>query len=140
MPWQPVILKSLKPKESTLEPQHVGHHVRNKRLALGLTLKEAGQRLGVTLFTVINWEYGRCKPAVKHAPAIRQFLGYEAEPAAPNTLAERLVAKRCELGWTQKEAAQALGVDRSTWSAWEAGGTIPTIGLHLKSRCPRRAP
>lgn len=93
------MLKSLKPKEAEFEPQTVGGHLRKKRLALGLTLKEAGQWLGVTSFTVINWEHGRCEPAPHHIPAIRRFLDYyEAELAAPSILAEHLAAKRRELG------------------------------------------
>lgn len=102
----------------------MGQHIKKKRLELGLTLKEAGQRLGVTLFTVINWEYGRCEPSTHRLPAIREFLDYEPEPIATTSLAEHLAAKRCEFGWTQKKAAGALGVDPSTWSAWEAGGTV----------------
>jgi transcriptional regulator with XRE-family HTH domain len=35
-----------------------------------------------------------------------------------------LLAKRRELGWTQKVAARNLGVDPCTWSSWEYGGTI----------------
>jgi transcriptional regulator with XRE-family HTH domain len=124
LPWLPVMLKALKPKETSFEPQTVGSHLRKKRLQLGLTQREAGQRLGVTLFTVINWEYGRCEPALHRLPAIREFLNYEPDPVAPITLAEHLAAKRRELGWTQKKAASALGVDPSTWSAWEAGGTV----------------
>jgi len=102
----------------------LGQHLKKTRLELGLTQKEAGQRLGVTSFAVISWKYDLRKPAVQHIPAIRRFLGYDPEPSTSNTLAERLAAKRRALGWTQKEAACKLGVDPSTWSTWEAGGTI----------------
>ena len=125
------MLKALKPKENSFEPQTVGSHLRKKRLELGLTQREAGWRLGVTLFTVINWESGRCEPAPHRLPVIREFLDYEAQLVAPTTLAEHLAAKRRQLGWTQKKASAELGVDPSTWSAWEAGGTVMAKGHRL---------
>ena len=117
----------MKPKETDFEPQTLGEHIKKKRLELGLTQKEAGKQLGVTLFTVINWECSFRIPAIRHRPAIRQFLGYDPEQPAPKTIAERLRAKRQELGWSQKEAAERIGVDPSTWSAWEIGGTVMTV-------------
>ena len=98
--------------------------VKKKRLELNLTQKQAGERLGVTSFTIINWENGLRKPAIEHVPAICRFLGYDPEPPTPKTLPERLAAKRRELGWTQRVAAKKLGVDPCTWSDWERGGTI----------------
>lgn len=123
----PTTLKCLKPKETDFEPRTLGEHIKKKRLEIKLTQREAGEQLGVTLFTVINWEYGVRKPAIRHLPAIRQFLGYNPEHLDPKTIAERLRAKRRELGWSQKEAAQRFGVDPSTWSNWEAGSTVMTI-------------
>ena len=124
MPCLPITLKSLRKKDFDFEPQTFGEHIKRKRLELGLTQKEAGQRLGVTQFTVINWEYGLGNPAIQHVPAICRFLGYDPEPPTPKTLPERLAAKRRDLGWTQRVAAQKLGVDPCTWSDWENGGTI----------------
>ena len=118
----------MKPKESDFEPQTLGEHVKKKRLVMGLTQKETGHRLGVTQFTVINWENGLQNPAIQHVPAICHFLGYDPEPPTPKTLPERLAAKRRELGWTQQVAARTLGVDPCTWSNWEGGGTIMVTG------------
>ena len=120
----PLTLKALKIKETCFAPVSLGEHLKKKRLELRLTQKEAGKHLGVTSYTVTNWEHGLRRPAIQHFPAICQFLGYDPEPPIPDTLAERLVAKRREFGWTQRVAAQKLGVDPSTWSAWEHGGTI----------------
>lgn len=120
----PVTLKCLKPKKTDFEPRTLGEHIKKKRLELGLTQKEASQHLGVTPFTVINWENGLRKPAIRHVPAICRFLGYHPELPAPKTLPERLAARRRELGWTQRVAAKKLGVDPGTWSDWERGGTI----------------
>ena len=120
----PLTLKALKPKETDCTPVLLGEHIKKRRLELGLTQKEAGKHLGVTSFTVTNWEHGLRKPAIQHLPAICQFLGYDPEPPTPSTFAEWLVAKRRQFGWTQRVAAKKLGVDPSTWSAWEHGGTI----------------
>ena len=91
-------------------------------MILGLTQKEAGRQLGVTSSTVLNWEQGD-KPAVRHWPAILAFLGYDPRPGAAS-LTEHLTARRQDLGWSQQIAAVHLGVDPSTWSSWENGGTI----------------
>ena len=120
----PLTLKALKPKETDFAPISLGEHLKKKRLELGLTQKVAGTHLGVTSCTVTNWERGLRKPVIQHLPAICQFLGYDPEPPMPSTLAEWLAAKRRQFGWTQRVAAQNLGVDPSTWSAWEHGGTI----------------
>lgn len=124
MQFIPLTLKALKPKETDFTPISLGGHLKKRRLELKLTQKDTGKRLGVTSFTITNWEHGLRKPAIQHFPAIGQFLGYDPEPPTPGTLAERLAAKRREFGWTQRVAAQKLGVDPSTWSAWEQGGTI----------------
>lgn len=120
----PLTLKALKPKVTDCSPVLLGEHIKKRRLGLGFTQKEAGTHLGVTSFTVTNWECGLRKPAIQHLPAICQFLRYDPEPPTPHTLAERLAAKRRQFGWSQRVAAQKLGVDPSTWSAWEHGGTI----------------
>ena len=69
-----------------------------------------------------NWERGLRRPAIQHIPAICQFLGYDPGWEAAHTLAERLVVRRRQLGFSQRAAAKELGVDPSTWSAWENGG------------------
>jgi len=124
LPFVAAALKALKTKETDFEPQTLGEHLKKRRLNLGLTQNEAAKCLGVTSFTVINWECCRCRPAIQHFPPIRQFLGYDPVVPTAETLTGRLAAKRRELGWSQKEAARELGTDPSTWSSWETGGTI----------------
>jgi transcriptional regulator with XRE-family HTH domain len=106
------------------EPITLGEHIRKKRLMLGMTQKEVAIRLGATDFAVINWETGQNKVSTKYIPALIAFLGYDPTPPTLTTIPERLAAKRRELGWSQKQAAKALGVDPCTWSSWECGGTI----------------
>ena len=94
---------------------------------LGLTQDELATQLGVNPWTVGNWEIDETKPILRFIPRIIELLGYDPEPPNPVTIADRLKAKRRELGWSQREAARHLGVDPSTWSSWEAGGTIMAL-------------
>jgi DNA-binding XRE family transcriptional regulator len=43
----PITLKALKLKETDLEPQTLGEHLRKRRLELGHTQHQAAERLGV---------------------------------------------------------------------------------------------
>lgn len=96
---------------------------------MGLLQKEAAQQLGVTPWTVLNWEKGHTVPLVSAMPAIYQFLGYDPFPD-PKTFPEQLLVKRREMGWSIKTAAEFIGVDPSTWGHWECGRSI----LHRQHR------
>jgi transcriptional regulator with XRE-family HTH domain len=119
----PVRLKYLKPKDLLPAPTTLGEHIRQHRLKLKLTLKEAAKLLGTDECSVINWEKGRTVPKVYRLPAIIRFLGYNPLPE-PRTIPERLVAKRLERGWSRKLAARHLGIDVSTLRDWEQGKII----------------
>lgn len=77
----------------------------------------------MTNYTLISWERGRTSPAIVHFPAIVQFLGAHPLPE-PDSLGERLLRKRREMGWTISHSARALGVDPETWRDGEAGKFI----------------
>jgi len=109
----PITLKALKPKETDFEPQTLGEHIRKQRLELGLTQKQAADRLRVTSFTVLNWEKGHTEPPIETVPAILRFLGYDPFPQ-PQNLPKRLLAKRRVMGWSIRQAARQLGVDPGT--------------------------
>jgi DNA-binding XRE family transcriptional regulator len=72
----------LKPKETDFEPETLGEHVRKRRLKLRLTQKQAAERLGVNLWTVLNWEKDHTEPPIESMPAIIRFLGYSPLPGA----------------------------------------------------------
>jgi len=97
--------------------------VRKKRLKMRLMQKEVAEQLGVSTWTILNWEKGRTEPPITSIPTIVQFLDYDPFPE-PMTLPQHLLAKRREMGWTIKEAARVLGVDPTTWRNWERGKTI----------------
>jgi DNA-binding XRE family transcriptional regulator len=100
-----------------------------RRLDLKMTLKEAGKLLGTHEWSIIHWEKGRTVPKVYRLPSIIRFLGYNPLPE-PRTIADRLVAKRLEHGWSRKVASRHLGIDESTLRNWEHGKII----LFLKHR------
>jgi transcriptional regulator with XRE-family HTH domain len=118
-----VRLKYLKAKDLLPAPTTLGEHIRQRRLKLKLTLKEAAKLLGTNEGSIINWEKGRATPRVYRLPAILRFLGYNPLPE-PCTISERLVAKRLERGWSRKLASRHLGIDVSTLSDWEHGKVI----------------
>ena len=114
----------MKQKETDFEPQTLGEHVRKRRLELRLTQKEAAERLGVKLWTVLNWEKDHTEPAIESMPAITRFLGYDPFPE-PKNIPERLLAKRQAMGRSIKEAARQLGVDQGDVGRLGAGWRDP---------------
>ena len=124
MPFVRVRLKSLIRQAHDFEPKTLGEHIRCRRLVLSITQEETAERLGVNAWTVHNWEVGQTRPAIQFIPALVAFLGYDPEPADQGTLAGRLVAKRRELGLSQREAARLIGVDPATWAGWERGERV----------------
>lgn len=119
----PVTLKCLKRKEPDFEPRALGEHLKRCRLQRGLGQKEAARLLGVTYWTVFNWEKGRTDPPIESLSALIRFLGYDPFPE-PTNLSERLLAKRRGMGWSIGKAARQLGVDPGAWRDWEQGGVI----------------
>ncbi len=97
--------------------------MRKKRLEMGLMQKDVAAKLGVSPWTILNWEKGHTEPFIAFIPAIVRFLGYDPIPQ-PQTLSQHLLAKRRAMGWSIKKAAGALGVDPATWSNWERGQII----------------
>jgi len=113
------------PRPFDFEPKTLGEHIRRRRLILGITQNEAASQIGVNSFTLGNWEKGHTEPLIQSLPALVAFLGYNPYPTEIEpTIADRLVARRRELGWSQRVAADSLGVHRTTWSDWESGRTI----------------
>ena len=110
-------------KDYDFAPETLGEHIRKRRLVLGLNQREMSERLGVNTSTVLNWEKGYTEPLVEDMRGIIQFLEYYPFPE-PETVGERMIAKRRYMGWTIKKAAEALGVDESTWGEWERNGKV----------------
>jgi AraC-like DNA-binding protein len=76
--------------------------------------------MGIWPESYANWEKDKTRPvAAQFRPAV-EFLGYDPNPA-PQTLAERLQAKRRELGVTFSQVAQHLGWDEGTLTRYLNG-------------------
>ena len=84
-----------------VELRTIGDHLRKRRLDLGLVQSEVAAQLGVTTFTVTNWEINRTVPAVRCHPGLIRFLGY-VPFAVGETLPERLRAGRLIRGLSQR--------------------------------------
>jgi transcriptional regulator with XRE-family HTH domain len=96
------------------------------RSELGLTQKVVAGRLGVNAWTYLLWEASRTVPTVRQYPAIFTFLGYDPFPP-PNTLPERIAAKRRQLGLSIGASAGVVGVDEGTFARWESGEWKPRL-------------
>ncbi len=125
MPFGPITLKGSKRKPYPKVLRTVGDHLKKRRCELGLLQKEVAFRLGVDDDTILNWEHGNTQPPVRFLPRIIRFLGYDPYPAA-KLLAEKLVAKRRQLGLSRKQLAKRLGVDEGTLAHWEKAQQEPT--------------
>jgi transcriptional regulator with XRE-family HTH domain len=51
--------------------------------------------------------------------------GVQVLPPEPETLAQRIRAKRTQLGMSQEECAAAVGTGQNQWSYWERGDYFP---------------
>ncbi len=118
-PWKP----SGYPK--TLN--HIGDHIRMRRMDLGLHQRDVALRLGVHAASVRNWEMGRTEPTLDLLRGVIEFLGYDPRPE-PSAIGERIKFWRTARGLSQEEMAVRLGVDPSTLARWESGRRVPTGG------------
>lgn len=97
---------------------------------------DAATVAGVDPKTWMWWERDERAPYVHQYPAIIQYLGYEPWPE-PDTLGEKLSAKRRRHGLSIKRAAEIAGVDEGTFRRWESGEwepqrrSLPLIGAFL---------
>ena len=103
---------------------HLGDHLRRRRLDLGLQVKQAAKLLGAHAQSFANWEAGRMTPAILYIPRLIHFVGYDPRPV-PTSLAERLKAHRIGLGLSQRAMANRLSVDPGTLAKWETGRREP---------------
>jgi DNA-binding XRE family transcriptional regulator len=119
----------VRPKPYPKQPRTLGEHLLRRRSELDLFQKNVAAKLGVNNWTYLLWEQDRVTPVVRYYPAIFKFLGYDPFPS-PSTLAEKIAAKRRELGLPIREAAKLAGVDEGTFSRWESGEWSPRTLQH----------
>jgi hypothetical protein len=76
--------------------------------------------MGIDTWTYLNWEKDKTVPVASRFQPVAEFLGYDPSPA-PETVAERLQAKRRELAVTFSQVAQHLGWDTGTLTRYLNG-------------------
>jgi transcriptional regulator with XRE-family HTH domain len=116
----PLTLKALRAKDYSETPQTLGEHLKKRRRLLGLLQREAAERMGIQRDTYINWEKDKTKPVASQFRPVVAFLGYDSTPA-PETLSERLKAKRRQLGVTIAQVARHLRWDPGTLTRYLNG-------------------
>jgi DNA-binding transcriptional regulator YiaG len=80
LPLVQIRLVAARPKPYPEHPQTLAEHIKRRRLELGLTRKQAAERLSVDPLSVSTWETGRRQPLIRSMPAILEFLGYDPFP------------------------------------------------------------
>jgi DNA-binding XRE family transcriptional regulator len=113
------VLRKTKLNQGVREPVSIGEHLKVTRLTRKLLQKDVATLIGVSTFTIANWEKGKNVPAVFNGKEVIKFLGFM--PLPTSTLPERFYALRFKNGWTQEVAAAHFGVGEDLWQLFEAG-------------------
>jgi transcriptional regulator with XRE-family HTH domain len=116
----PLSLKARRAKDYSENPQTLGEHVKKRRRELGLLQREAAERMGIQRDTYVNWEKDKTRPVASQFRPVVTFLGYDPMPA-PETLSERLKAKRRSLRVTFAQVARYLEWDSGSLSRYLNG-------------------
>jgi transcriptional regulator with XRE-family HTH domain len=120
LPFAQVIVKAAKPSSCPKHPTTLGQHLKKRRIELGLLQKEVAEQLGLDECTIGNWEKDRTYPAVRYLPRLIAYLGYDPFPK-PQSIGDRLRAKRGSLGLSRKRLAALIGIDDGTLQRYEGG-------------------
>jgi DNA-binding XRE family transcriptional regulator len=124
VPFVKVTLTAPNPRNYTTDPQTLGEHLKKRRRELGLYQKDVALRLKVNEWTYCTWETDKTEPVISMFPRIIDFLGYYPHPA-PQSLGERFVAIRKNLGLSRARLAETIGIDEGTVLRIERGKPLP---------------
>jgi len=105
---------------------HLGKHIRKRRLELGLTQKEVGEFFGVSEETIYNWESGKKQPDLKLMPKVIKFLGYIPFEPEGDDLISRLKFYKLVNGLTVEELAEKISKHPDQVRAWLTGRRKPS--------------
>jgi DNA-binding XRE family transcriptional regulator len=114
----PFRLYAEKPTSYPKHPATIGEHLLKRRCEQKLFQKDVGKQIGVSAWTIMNWEKGYSEPEVRYFSAIFAFLGYDPYPE-PKTLSEKIIAWRRQNGVTRKSLARQLGIDEAALAKCE---------------------
>jgi DNA-binding XRE family transcriptional regulator len=91
----PVRLTGKKPERVQDCGDDLPSMLRRRRVELGVFQREAAAWLGMSEFTLGNWEAGTTAPVDRCYPALIQYFGREPWMSIPGRLAVGNVAKGC---------------------------------------------
>lgn len=106
-------------------PQVIGDHIRNRRIALNFLQADIAKIFDVSEDSITGWESGRSVPQIQFYPKIIEFLDYNPFPFETETLGERIRKYRFEHGLSHRKFGHMLGIDASTIGAWEKNEHVP---------------
>ena len=112
-------LKKLANPDYPLRPKTFGQKLRKWRIDNNLTIKALSKMIKADEMSIINWEKRNRTPMYKYVRRIKEVTGIEItdgfrdqrkskpEPGSPG---EQMRKKRQEIGFSQEEMAEKLGV------------------------------
>jgi hypothetical protein len=97
-----------------IELNHLGDHLRRRRMDVGLTRKGAATQLGTNAWSLKCWEDDpSSKIRERFFPAIIRFLGYNPLPE-PTTFGRLVMRERLSRGWSRPRLAVECEADVAT--------------------------
>ncbi|MFH0795870.1 MAG: helix-turn-helix domain-containing protein [Candidatus Omnitrophota bacterium] len=114
-----VNLKKLANPRYPANPKTFGQKLRKWRMDNNLTIKTIAKTIGADEMSIINWEIRNVTPVYKFARKIKELTGISPDSGfrdqrkskpAPGSPGEQMRKKRQELGLSQVEMAEKLGV------------------------------
>jgi len=112
-------------------PQWTSAAVLDLRERLGLSRQEMGERIGYSDSAIGFWERGQSKPGIEVIPLLDELERESRECSVTNADDEqpwsrdRIRALRNDLGMTQREFAELVGLKTSALKNWEQGVSKP---------------
>lgn len=122
------------------------NRIKELRLIKGLKQSEVASDLNVAQNTLSTWEIGRYEPDNETLKQLSDYFGVTVDyllgrPDTPIPYSpcckdaiymKRLIELRQKRGLTQREVAQFLGVDRTTYVKYERGDSEPNFDTILR--------
>ena len=101
-----------------------------RRESLGLNRNQLARLINISQHSLSDWETGKVEPRYSSTNILTEWLkrtdfyGPDKD-FARSALSERVAVQRRELGLSQKQLAQFLGVRGRTLNKWESGTAFP---------------